>query len=155
ETTYVKTGLARKDEIVAGCHCIAQRYLADQLARSRTNLGVETIDIYYLHNPETQLDEVDRGTFVARMRAAFEALEQAVAAGHIRFYGTATWSGYREPQTSPAHLDLTELVELARDIAGNDHHFRFVQLPINKRMTEAATAPTQRGRPLLDAAGDL
>jgi len=155
DATYVKTGLARKDEIVAGCHCIAPRYLADQLARSRANLGVETIDIYYLHNPETQLDEVDRATFAARVRTAFEALEQAVATDRIRFYGTATWSAYREPDASPTHLDLDELVALARDVAGDRHHFRFVQLPLNSRMPEAATAPTQRGRPLLDAAAEL
>jgi aryl-alcohol dehydrogenase-like predicted oxidoreductase len=155
DATFVRSGLARRDEIVAGCHCIAPRYLADQLAKSRANLGVATIDVYYLHNPETQLDEVDRATFLTRMRAAFEALEQAVAAGHIRYYGTATWSGYREAHTSPAHLDLAELVDIAHGIAGDGHHFRFVQLPLNKRMPEAATSPTQRGRPLLDAAPDL
>ncbi len=153
--TYLDTGLIRPDELVAGCHSLAPRFLADQLARSRANTGLATIDLYYLHNPETQLAEVDRATFLARMRAAFEQLERAAADGHLRWYGTATWSGYRVPPGAPDHLDLAELVALAREVAGDGHHFAFVQLPINPAMMEAAWAPTQRGRTLLRAAAEL
>jgi len=53
-STYLKTGLARPDEIVEW-NCIAPRYLDDQVERSLRNLGLACIDIYYLHNPETQL----------------------------------------------------------------------------------------------------
>lgn len=130
---YIAAGLARADEIAAGCHCMTPAYLADQLAKSRVNTGLSTIDVYYLHNPETQLEEVDRTTFLARMRAAFAALEAAGDAGHLRWYGTATWNGYREPGL----LDLSELVGLAREVAGDRHRFKFVQLPLNQRMPEA------------------
>ena len=47
------------------------RYLADQLEGAAPTSASTTIDVYYLHNPETQLAEVDRPTFLGRMRAAF------------------------------------------------------------------------------------
>jgi len=47
------------DDVVGGCHSMAPDFLADQIERSRHNLGVETIDVYYLHNPEVQLQFVD------------------------------------------------------------------------------------------------
>ena len=58
--TYIRPGVLTAADVVGGCHCITPRYLADQLERSRANLGVDTIDVYYLHNPEMQLEEVPR-----------------------------------------------------------------------------------------------
>ena len=70
-------------------------YLENQLNRSLENLGLETIDIYFIHNPETQLSEISKQDFLKRMLAAFQFLETQVDAGKIQFYGTATWDGYR------------------------------------------------------------
>ncbi|MGH7315670.1 MAG: aldo/keto reductase, partial [Candidatus Rokuibacteriota bacterium] len=157
--SYVRAGIVQADEVVGDAHCIAPRYLADQLDRSRANLGVETIDVYYVHNPETQLSAVDQPTFMARMRAAFEFLEGAVSDGKIRWYGTATWTGYRQPATARDHLSLPGLVELARELAGERHHFRVIQVPYNLAMTEAMTVASQRvGRasvPVMQAAEQL
>jgi aryl-alcohol dehydrogenase-like predicted oxidoreductase len=156
---YVRAGIVEAGDVVGNSHCIAPRYLADQLERSRANLGVETIDVYYVHNPETQLDAVDRPTFTARMRGAFEFLEGAVRDGKIRWYGAATWTGFRQPATARDHLSLAALVDLARDVAGDQHHFGVVQLPYNLAMTEAITLANQRiGRstvPLMQAAQQL
>ena len=157
--TYVRSGLARAEDVAAGSHCIAPRYLADQLERSRANLGVATIDVYYLHNPETQLGAVGRPEFLDRMRLAFEFLEGAVHAGTIRRYGAATWQGFRQPPSAADHLSLGELCALATQVAGPDHHFRVVQLPYNLAMTEAFTADTQvidgEAVPLFEAARRL
>src|SRR5207249_8963974 len=95
--TYFEAGILEPRDVVAGCHCMTPRYLRDQLDRSRRNLGLETLDVYYLHNPEIQLGAIDHSEFLNRMRAAFATLEQAVANGEIRRYGTATWRGYRQP----------------------------------------------------------
>src|SRR5206468_4773183 len=111
--TYVQPGIIRPGDVV-GWHCITPRFLADQLDRSRANLGLETLDVYYVHNPETQLGEVDRAEFMARMRAAFGALEEAVAAGRLARYGTATWTGYRVDPGDPGYLSLQDLVGAAR-----------------------------------------
>lgn len=158
---FIPQGLApaANVEVVAGIHCIAPAWLDDQIARSRANLGVSTIDVYYVHNPETQLDEVDRPTFLARMRDAFATLERACDAGFIARYGAATWDGFRSAPDDRAHLDLFALEQLAREVAGASHRFRVVQLPLNRQMSEAAAVPTQqragRRMTLLDAAAEL
>jgi aryl-alcohol dehydrogenase-like predicted oxidoreductase len=140
---YVETGLLREGDVAAGCHSMAPLFIADQLERSRRNLGVETIDVYYLHNPETQLDEVPREMFHKRVRGAFEFLESAVAAAKIHFYGFATWNAFRQQENARDYLSLEAVESLARDVAGGSHHFRFVQLPVNLGMTEALTRPNQ------------
>jgi aryl-alcohol dehydrogenase-like predicted oxidoreductase len=157
--TYLRPGIIRSGDVVGGSHCMTPRYLADQIERSRANLGIATIDVYYLHNPESQLEAVDRAEFLIRMRAAFAALEEAVGAGRIGCYGTATWTGYRQAPDAPDHLSLEELVGLAREVAGADHHFKVVQLPYNLGMPEAYTRANQRldglTVPLLEAAQRL
>lgn len=142
--TYLRSGLARPDDVVGGAHCMAPGFLADQIDRSRRNLGLHTIDLYYLHNPESQLEALGREEFTRRLRAAFEALEAAVAAGKIARYGAATWNGFRQPPDAPDLLTLAELVSVARDVGGRDHHFRAIQLPYNLAMTEAFTRVNQR-----------
>lgn len=142
--TYLKPGIVQPDDVAGGVHCMTPRYLQDQINRSRANLGVETIDIYYLHNPETQLPEVPRPQFQARLREAFAALEQAVSDGRIVCYGTATWNGYRQTPDSPDYLSLEETVQMARDVGGADHHFKVIQLPYNLAMPEAFTRANQR-----------
>jgi aryl-alcohol dehydrogenase-like predicted oxidoreductase len=129
---------------------MAPAYLADQLERSRRNLGVETIDVFYLHNPETQLSEVPAEEFRQRIRAAFTFLETAVAEKKIRTYGMATWNSFREDPKSAGYLSLEEMAGIAGEVAGAAHHFRFVQLPFNLAMPEALTRPNQMidGKPV-------
>lgn len=142
--TVLDTGLARKDEIVAGCHCLAPLWIEDQIDRSRANLGLQTLDVYYLHNPETQLDEVTQDAFYARMRTAFHVLERAVRAGKIARYGVATWQGLRVAVDGQEHLSLERLVAVAKDAAGGaEHHLQVVQLPFNLAMPEALTVQGQ------------
>ncbi|HEY1866487.1 MAG TPA: aldo/keto reductase [Candidatus Acidoferrales bacterium] len=143
EREYLKPGILRPEDVAAGCHAMSPRFLANQLDRSRANLNLDCVDIYYLHNPETQLGVVSREEFMQRLGAAFDFLESAVAAGKIRFYGMATWSGFRQPANAPDYLPLAEIEQLARDVAGGTHRFRFVQLPLNLGMTEALTRPNQ------------
>jgi aryl-alcohol dehydrogenase-like predicted oxidoreductase len=159
EVELFDTGLVTREELVRGGHAITPRYLAYQLARSRANLGLQTIDLYYVHNPEEQLLAVDRATFRQRMRTAFALLEERAAAGEIAGYGCATWNGFRVPPENRQHLALAELIAIARDVGGTTHHFRAVQLPVSLAMPEAARLPTQPlGRklvPLLEAADAL
>lgn len=135
--TFLRPGMFRYDDLVAGCHCLAPRYLEHQLTKSLANLRVETIDCYYLHNPEQQLDEISREQFLGRLEAAFMLLESQVAAGRIRMYGTATWNGLRANPQHHGYLSLQELVDLARRVGGESHHFRVIQLPFNLSMPEA------------------
>ncbi|MGH7267856.1 MAG: aldo/keto reductase [Candidatus Rokuibacteriota bacterium] len=143
EETYVRPGIFTWEELAAGGHCMSPRYLEDQIERSRGNLGLATIDVYYVHNPETQLGDVPRPEFRRRLRAAFERLERACGDGAIAAYGTATWNGYRQPPESADYLSLADVVALAREVGGAGHHFRFVQLPYNLAMLEAFTGANQ------------
>jgi len=143
QDTYVDTGVIDRRDLVAGCHCIAPAYLADQLDRSFANLGIECIDIYYIHNPETQLQEIGRDEFRTRMRATFGFLEQQAEAGRIAAYGVATWTGFRRPRHARDHLSLVDLVRLAEEVRPQGHHFRFIQLPYNLAMAEASTMKAQ------------
>jgi aryl-alcohol dehydrogenase-like predicted oxidoreductase len=122
---------------------MAPRYLEDQLNRSLSNLGVEAVDVLYLHNPETQIGEVPADEFRRRLRAAFEFLESAVAAGQIGTYGLATWNAFRENVQSPGYMSLAEIDAIAREVGGADHHLRFLQLPLNLAMPEALLRPNQ------------
>ena len=140
---YIQKGVMSAKDIVAGCHCMSPSYLEDQLERSLHNLGVEAVDVYYVHNPETQLSEVPGEEFSARVRAAFTFLESAAAAGKIQYYGAATWNGFRQPAETRDALQLPEIEAIARGIAGEKHRFRFVQLPFNLAMTEALTLGNQ------------
>jgi aryl-alcohol dehydrogenase-like predicted oxidoreductase len=142
--TYVGPGILDTADLVASAHAMTPRFLMDQLDRSRANLGLETIDVYYLHNPEIQLGEIARPKFMNRIRAAFAALEEAVRAGKIRRYGTATWTGYRQPASARDHLRLADLVRAARDVGGARHHFAVIQLPYSLAMLEAFTSHTQQ-----------
>lgn len=152
-------GILTPDDLVRGGHSLAPKFIAHQLAQSRTNLGLHTIDLYYLHNPEEQLLVLDRETFLGKMRAAFALLEERAERGEIAGYGCATWMGLRVPPDHKQHLTLAELMAVARDVGGTTHHFRAVQLPISLAMPEAARLPTQPlGRklvPLLEAADAL
>lgn len=139
----INKGLAQADDIVGGSHCMTAVYLEDQLARSLSNLGLESIDIYYVHNPETQLESLGRDEFASRMRAAFEFLEKAVMDGRIGCYGTATWNGYRQQPESRGYLSLADMVSIAREVGGEENHFKVIQLPYNLAMPEALTSANQ------------
>lgn len=140
---FLATGLIKAEDVAAGCHVMSPAFLANQIDQSRQNLGVETIDIYYLHNPETQLSECSPDEFYRRLRMAFEALEAAVAAGKIRWYGTATWNAYRQGSDSREAVSLEKVLRAAEEAGGRNHHFRAVQLPFSLAMTEALAARTQ------------
>ena len=144
QSEYYGPGIMTPADVVSGGHCLSPRYLSDQIARSRKNLGLGTLDVYYLHNPEQQLDSLDRSTFQDVMRAAFTTLEEHVSNGYISCYGCATWQGFRSATASRNHLNLEDLVLLAREVGGAEHHFRVIQLPVNLAMTEAFRSPTQQ-----------
>jgi aryl-alcohol dehydrogenase-like predicted oxidoreductase len=141
--TYFETGLLGPDDVAGGVHAMAPAFLRDQIRRSLENLGLQTLDVYYLHNPEHQLAVRERADFRALVRSVFEMFEEEVAEGRLAAYGVATWNGLR---VAPSHRDflaLEELERLAKDVAGREHHFAFVQAPYNIAMTEVFAEANQ------------
>jgi aryl-alcohol dehydrogenase-like predicted oxidoreductase len=142
---YIESGLAHPNEFAANYqHCLAPDFLDAMIETSRRNLGVETIDVYYLHNPETQRISNTHETFRRRMLDAFETLEAAVERGEIATYGLATWTAFRSPPRAPDYLSLTEMVGLAYEVAGEENHLSTIQLPYNLIMTEAFALVNQQ-----------
>lgn len=148
------------EDTASGVHSLHPGFLLDQVARSREALGFDSLDVCYLSNPETQLAETGRGVFLERVRQAFEAMELCADKGWVQAYGVATWDGFRRRDPADPGLQLAELAVVAREIAGNHHHFRFIQAPFNLGMVEAFTVTSQRvnGEPprsILDIAADM
>ena len=144
EDNFIKTGIASWADIAGGSHCMTPSYLENQLDQSLRNMDLDCVDVYYVHNPESQLSAVSGEEFSRRLRAAFEFLEQSVAQGRIRNYGVATWNGFRVEPNARGYHSLEQMVEVARDIAGDLHHFRFIQLPVNLAMPEALFFQNQK-----------
>jgi hypothetical protein len=94
-------------------------------------------------------------------------LEAERAAGRIVAYGLATWD--EPPPGHPSRLELHEVVDIAREVAGAAHGLRFVQLPVGAAAPEAFCArwhaarapgapdhaPLETGLTLLQAAAAL
>ncbi|HZK77741.1 MAG TPA: aldo/keto reductase [Gemmatimonadaceae bacterium] len=156
---YFDRGIMSTADVVAGGHCLKPRFLSNQIQRSKANLGLDCIDVFYIHNPEQQLDVLSRSAFLDVIREAFAELEANVDSGKIGVYGCATWNGFRVFPANRNYLSLSELLGAAIDVGGPDHHFRVVQLPVNLAMTEAARLPTQNdgttNLPLLEIAREF
>jgi aryl-alcohol dehydrogenase-like predicted oxidoreductase len=146
-TGAVPDSLEKKD-VVGGMHSMAPAFLEDQIERSRVNMGVDTVDVFYLHNPETQLGFCAREEFETRVRRAFGRLEELANRQVIRWYGAATWDGFRKKNA----LSLPRLAGIAEQEGGPEHHFRFIQLPFNLSMVEAFI---ERPESVLEAATRL
>jgi len=137
--TFVKPGIASFEDFVGGGHCMTPAYLQNQLDQSLRNMGLDSVDVYYVHNPESQLPHVSEQEFYARLKRAFERLEENRKQGKLVHYGVATWNGFRMPPNSGQHHSLTRMVEIAREVGGDGHGFRFIQLPFNVRMPEGTS----------------
>jgi aryl-alcohol dehydrogenase-like predicted oxidoreductase len=143
EKEYIDPGVIKPESLVRGVHSIAPAFIDDQLDRSLVNLSLDVIDLYYVHNPETQLEEHSREEVYDQLEATFTRLEERAAAGDIRHYGLATWECFRVPPDHDSYLSLPTIIDRARaasDRAGTDAtHFRAIQLPFNVHMADAFT----------------
>jgi aryl-alcohol dehydrogenase-like predicted oxidoreductase len=144
QENFVAKGIATFDDLVGGSHCMTPKYLESQVNQSLRNMNLDTLDVFYIHNPESQLSEIPATAFEARLARAFEKLEELRQNGSLRFYGAATWNGFRVPPSNNGYHSLEKMVNIARQIGGEAHGFRFVQLPFNLAMPEALLLPNQQ-----------
>jgi aryl-alcohol dehydrogenase-like predicted oxidoreductase len=146
---WVETELVAKEildpaDIVDDCHAMSVSYLRDQFERSRVNLGLDTIDLLYLHNaPDAQLPVVGREEFVRRLTDAFGLLEELRASGRLGAYGLATWDCLRTARGTAGYFSVEEGIDAARAVAGEAHGLRFIQFPFSLGMPEAAVQRNQ------------
>ena len=141
---YSKKGVIKEGDVTSGYHCMTQTYLSDQLDRSLKNLEIECLDLLYLHNAvEGQINDVSKDQFLENLKSVFELYEQKRDEGKIKFYGMATWECFRVPNDNPQYLSLEDTVNMARKIGGENHGFRFIQLPYNMHYDQALLAKYQ------------
>lgn len=141
---YVEKGLVKQGDITSGYHCMAIPYLEQQLEQSLENLGLDCIDLMYIHNSvEGQVKDISKEEFVKKLKSVFAMYEEKRKQGKIRFYGMATWECFRTTPDNPYYLSLEEAVDLAREVGGKDHGFKFIQLPFNLYYDQALLKKTQ------------
>jgi aryl-alcohol dehydrogenase-like predicted oxidoreductase len=127
-------------------HCIHPDFLEDQLELCCMRLSLEKLDVFLLHNPEYfLLDAKQKGTelkvaqaeFERRIEQAFEKLESLAKAGRIGWYGISS-NTFAAPDSEYTAVSFGRMLELARKVGGEDHHFAVVQTPLNLLEPEAA-----------------
>jgi len=129
---YAQKGIVKEGDITSGYHCMTPTYLEDQLDRSLKNLGLDCIDLMYLHNAmEGQIKDVSREKFLQNLESVFELYEKKRRDGKIKFYGMATWECFRVSPDNPLYLSLYDTFEMVKKVGGQNHGFRFIQLPFN------------------------
>ena len=139
-----KPGIVKEGDITSGYHCMTTAYLSDQLDRSLKNLDLECIDLMYLHNGiEGQIKDISKDEFLEKLKSVFELYEQKRDEGKIKFYGMATWECFRVQDNDPQHLSLEDIVQMAKKIGGDNHGFKFIQLPYNMNYDQALLGKNQ------------
>ena len=98
----------------------------------------------YLHNSiEGQIKDISKEQFLENLKSVFELYEQKRDEGKIKFYGMATWECFRVMNDNPQHLLLEDIVKMAKNIGGDDHGFKFIQLPYNMNYDQALLGKNQ------------
>jgi len=141
---YSQKGIIKEGDVTSGYHCMTTSYLSDQLDRSLKNLDLECVDLMYLHNAvEGQIKDVPKDKFLENLKSVFELYEQKRDEGKIKFYGMATWECFRVANDNPQYLSLEETVNMAKSVGGENHGFKFIQLPFNMHYDQALLGKTQ------------
>lgn len=142
EENIINTSLAKLEDIELDQHCMTPDYLEWSCQKSLENLGVKTLDIYFLHNPEIQISKLGYKIWLKKVESAFKRFEKMVTKGMIKSYGVAVWNGFIDKSTNE-HINLEDLLEIAIKVGGENHNFKYIQTPFNMAKTSIYTMPTQ------------
>jgi uncharacterized protein YyaL (SSP411 family)/aryl-alcohol dehydrogenase-like predicted oxidoreductase len=125
-------------------HCIHPEFLADQLSLSLDRLGLQTLDVCLLHNPEYFLSAAAqrgeqslterRAVFYERLTRAFAYLESQVAAGRLQYYGVSSntvTSAADHPEATSLSRMVGAAASAAASVGASGPHFRILQCPMN------------------------
>jgi aryl-alcohol dehydrogenase-like predicted oxidoreductase len=119
-------------------------YISRCIDKSLCNMGINTIDLIYIHNSfESWHDIVDRSTYHDMLSRVFQLYEELRQRGKINFYGMATWNCFTSKENSKEYLSLKEVVDIAKNVGGNNNGFKFIQLPFNMYLNQPYTFRNQ------------
>src|SRR6185295_18284148 len=137
---------------------VTRHFLHPDSLRTRISISLERlrsncIDGYLLHNPEAQLEwrenAPDQDEFYARIKHAFEFLEECVNKGTIRYYGISS-NTFHFSTTNPTTINLHRLLKLAHTVSSKSH-FKLIEFPYNL-VENGATQPHHDGVSLVELA---
>ena len=135
---YIDTGIIKTEDISSGYNVLNPAYIEKCIERSRFNLKLDTLDLVYIHNAfESWNQDVSKNKFFDMLSKVFEMYEKFRSKNKIRYYGMATWTCFRVGEKNKEYLSLDEVYNIAKNIGGADHGFRFIQLPYNLAYSEA------------------
>jgi aryl-alcohol dehydrogenase-like predicted oxidoreductase len=158
---YIATGVIKAADISSGYNVLNPNYISKCVERSICNLKLKTVDLLYIHNPfESWNQDVSKKEFLEMLYKVFEVYEKFRNDKRIRYYGMATWTCFRVNEDNKDYLSLEEIHNLARNVGGKEHGFRFIQLPYNLAYSEALFLKNQaideeKNLTILDAAMKL
>ncbi len=149
-------GWAQEDLVCTSAdmlHSIHPDFLASQIKLSCSRLKRFQLDGFLLHNPEYYFDQIGCTTsqdeYYARIKKAFEFLEDQAEKGVIRYYGissnTFPFSTAKKNTTS-----LPTLLALAAEVS-KSHRFKLIQFPFNL-IENDAQKPHHNGHSLIEIA---
>ena len=135
---FISQGIIDSKDISSGYNVLNPNYIRKCIDKSLTNMQLDTIDLVYVHNAyESWVEDITRSDFDEMIRRVFQVYEEYRSKNKIRYYGMATWTCFRLPQNETGYLSLEDMVTIAEDVGGEDHGFRFIQLPYNLAYREA------------------
>ena len=134
--------LATSEDIELDQHCMTPDFLEYSCRRSLKNLGVEALDIYYLHNPEMQRLKLGEKNFYKQIEKVFQRFEKLADEGLFTSYGVAVWNGFTAENEEL--ISLEKLVQIAQKVGGANHRLKYIQLPFNMGKTNAYASLTQK-----------
>jgi aryl-alcohol dehydrogenase-like predicted oxidoreductase len=107
-------------------YCLDPTVLARQFARHLEDLRVDAIDSLLIHNPEVLYRiNLSKAEVMTHLHKAFVWLEAVAAIGKIKAYGVASNA------LAAGHLTIADILAIAHDVAGAQHHCRVIQVPLN------------------------
>jgi aryl-alcohol dehydrogenase-like predicted oxidoreductase len=143
EQNIIEKGLAKQSDIELDQHCLSADYLEYSCRKSLQNLRLECIDIYFLHNPEMQLQTLGYDGLLVKIGEIFERFEKLADEGVIQSYGIATWNAFSYAKEHEEYLSLQDLVEIAQTLRGKKHRFKYIQTPFNLAKLHPMTVKNQ------------
>jgi aryl-alcohol dehydrogenase-like predicted oxidoreductase len=111
-------------------HNISECYIRYQLERTFKIFKIGILETIFLHNPEAQFNIKPKEEILSIIKNAFKYFESLVENKKIEGYGISTWTGF-EGDDSSKNFSIKEFVSIAESIAGKEHHFKIVQLPVS------------------------
>lgn len=142
---YIDRNIVDYGDISPSYNIMNPDYIANCIDRSLCNMGLESIDLVYIHNSfESWYDQVEKETYNEMLSKVFKVYEEYRKRGKIRYYGMATWNCFTAQPRNPNYLSLRDVVRIANEVGGTDNGFKFIQLPYNSLMTEAFTYRNQK-----------